>query len=80
MSQQNIRRVRQEFGPWRLWVIRAVRMHAVLCQSLASAVWPLADLLLRLSIARGFLASGVHRMMAAPGGTMLMHPERVLGW
>jgi hypothetical protein len=55
-------------------------MHAVLCQSLASAVWPLADLLLRLSIARGFLASGVHRMMAAPGGTMLMHPERVLGW
>jgi putative oxidoreductase len=80
MSQQNTRRVGQEFGPWRQWVIRAVRMHAVLCQSLAGAVWPLADLLLRLWIARGFLASGVHRMMAAPGGIMLMHPERVLGW
>jgi NADH dehydrogenase FAD-containing subunit/uncharacterized membrane protein YphA (DoxX/SURF4 family) len=80
MFQQNARQLRQEFGPWRQWVIRAVRLDALLWQSVAMAAWPVADLLLRVWIARIFLASAMHRMMAVPEGVMLTHPEQVLGW
>jgi NADH dehydrogenase/putative oxidoreductase len=80
MLQQNVRQVRQEFGPWRQWIIHAARLHALLWRSVATAIWPVADLLLRLWIANGFLASAVHRMMAAPQGVMLTHPEQILGW
>jgi hypothetical protein len=63
--------VQQTFGQQRRWVLRASRCHTMLFQSLGNALWPFADVLLRLWIAQGFLASGVHQMMAGPAATML---------
>jgi putative oxidoreductase len=80
MLSQTPPSLQQKFAPQRRGVLRALRCHTVLFQSLGKALWPLADVLLRLWIAQGFLASGVHRMMAGPTGTMLAHPERLLTW
>ena len=80
MLQQNSPEVQPEFGRRRQWVIRALRGHTALLKALGNAAWPFADILLRLWIAQGFLASGVHQMMAASAATMLAHPEPVLSW
>ena len=80
MLQRNSPRVQEGFGRRRQWIIRALRAHAALLNSLGIATWPFADILLRLWIAEGFLASGMHRMMATSAGTMLAQPEPVLSW
>ena len=54
------------FGQRRSLLIGALRAHITLSQSVAPALWPLADLLLRFWIAASFMVSGIHRMMGLP--------------
>ena len=78
MSTPDLIHARDAFGQRRPLLIRALRAHITLSQSVAPALWPLADLLLRFWIAASFLVSGLHRMMGVPAGMMFAHAENML--